>query len=299
MPAIAVEGLTKDFGPVRAVDDLSFTVREGTIAGFLGPNGSGKTTTLRAVLGLVSPTAGRALVDGRPYAQLDQPSRHIGAVLDARAFHAGRSARDHLRALAIEARIARSRVDEVLDLVGLTGAADRRAGGFSLGMGQRLALAAALLGNPRVLILDEPANGLDPEGIRWLRGFLRNLAADGHTVLVSSHGLAEIEQTVDEVIIIKDGHLVTQAPMSELADRAGQRVLVRTPQTDDLALQLTAAGARIESTDGDVLTVLDVSPETVGHLAADHRIPLYGMTDDASRLEDVFFDLTNAEEALR
>jgi ABC-2 type transport system ATP-binding protein len=299
MPAITLDGLTKDFGSVRAVDDLSFTVRKGTIAGFLGPNGSGKTTTLRAVLGLVRPTSGHALVDGRPYGRLDQPSRQIGAVLDARAFHPGRSARDHLRAVAIEARIARSRVDEVLDLVGLTHAADRHAGGFSLGMGQRLALGAALLGDPRVLILDEPANGLDPEGIRWLRGFLRNLAADGHTVLVSSHGLAEIEQTVDEVIIIKDGHLVTQAPVAEPADRAGRRVVVRSPEVAELALRLNAAGARIESTDGDVLSVLGVSPETIGHLAADQRIPLYGLTDDASRLEDVFFDLTTAEESLR
>ena len=290
--AISVEGLTKDFGSVRAVDDLSFTVREGTIAGFLGPNGSGKTTTLRAVLGLVRPTSGQALIDGRPYVRLDAPSRHVGAVLDARAFHPGRSARNHLRAVAIEARVARSRVDEVLDLVGLTDAADRRAGGFSLGMGQRLALGAALLGDPRVLILDEPANGLDPEGIRWLRGFLRTLAAEGHTVLVSSHGLAEIEQTVDEVIIIKDGHLVTQAPIAELADRAGQRVMVRSPQSDELALRLIAAGARIESSDDDVLTVVGVSPEAIGDLAADQRIPLYGLTDDASRLEDVFFHLT-------
>jgi ABC-2 type transport system ATP-binding protein len=297
--SITVEGLTKDFGRVRAVDDLSFTIREGTIAGFLGPNGSGKTTTLRSILGLVRPTSGEALIDGRPYERLDAPSRHVGAVLDARAFHAGRTARNHLRAVAIEARVARSRVDEVLELVGLTDAADRRAGGFSLGMGQRLALGAALLGDPKVLILDEPANGLDPEGIRWLRGFLRTLAAEGHTVLVSSHGLAEIEQTVDEVIIIKDGHLVTQAPIAALAERAGQRVLVRSPQSEELALRLIAAGARIESSDGDVLAVLGISSETIGDLAADQRIPLYGLTDDASRLEDVFFDLTTSREALR
>jgi ABC-2 type transport system ATP-binding protein len=299
MPAIAVEGLTKDFGPVRAVDDLSFSVDQGTIAGFLGPNGSGKTTTLRAVLGLVAPTRGEVRIGGRPYAELDQPSRHIGAVLDARAFHPGRSARNHLRAVAIETGVGRRRVEEVLELVGLTDAAGRRAGGFSLGMGQRLALAAALLTDPQILILDEPANGLDPEGIRWLRGFLRNLAAEGHTVLVSSHGLAEVEQTVDEVIIIKDGRLVTQSPIRALADRSGQRIVVRTPRSTDLALLLTAAGAQIASTEGDVLTVVGATPETIGDLAAEGRIPIYGMADDASRLEDVFFDLTSAEEALR
>jgi ABC-2 type transport system ATP-binding protein len=280
MPAIAVEGLTKDFGPVRAVDDLSFSVDQGTIAGFLGPNGSGKTTTLRAVLGLVAPTRGEVRIGGRPYVELDQPSRHIGAV-------------------AIETGVGRRRVEEVLELVGLTDAAGRRAGGFSLGMGQRLALAAALLTDPQILILDEPANGLDPEGIRWLRGFLRNLAAEGHTVLVSSHGLAEVEQTVDEVIIIKDGRLVTQSPIRALADRSGQRIVVRTPRSTDLELLLTAAGAQIASTDGDVLTVVGATPETIGDLAAEGRIPIYGMADDASRLEDVFFDLTSAEEALR
>jgi ABC-2 type transport system ATP-binding protein len=208
MLPISVESLSKDFGPVRAVDDLSFTVVPGQVVGFLGPNGSGKTTTLRALLGLVRPTLGRALIGGRPYAELPHPARQVGAVLEARAFNPGRTARDHLRVACTEARVPQRRVDEVLELVGLEQAADRRAGGFSLGMGQRLSLAAALLGDPGVLILDEPVNGLDPSGIRWLRALLRSLAAESRTVLLSSHLLAEVEQTVDEVIIVDRGRLV-------------------------------------------------------------------------------------------
>jgi ABC-2 type transport system ATP-binding protein len=216
MLPISVESLTKDFGRVRAVDDLSFTVEPGRVVGFLGPNGSGKTTTLRALLGLVRPTHGRALVGGRAYRDLANPARDVGAVLEARAFNPGRTARDHLRVVCAEARLPRRRVDEVLALVGLDDAADRRAGGFSLGMGQRLSLAAALLGDPGVLILDEPVNGLDPSGIRWLRSLLRSLAAEGRTVLLSSHLLAEVEQTVDEVIIVDRGRLVCQRPVEEL-----------------------------------------------------------------------------------
>src|SRR3954454_16791583 len=202
MLPIDVESMTKDFGSVRAVDDLSFSVAPGRVAGFLGPNGSGKTTTLRAPLGLVQPARARALVGGRAYHELAHPAREVGAVLEARAFNPGRTARDHLRAGATEARVARGRVDEVLALVGLEQAADRRAGGFSLGMGQRLSLAAALLGDPGVLILDEPVNGLDPSGIRWLRDLLRGFAGEGRTVVVSTHALAEIEQTADEVLIL-------------------------------------------------------------------------------------------------
>jgi len=213
---IAVESLTKDFGPVRAVDDLCFTVSPGRVVGFLGPNGSGKTTTLRALLGLVHPTRGQALIGGRAYQDLPHPARQLGAVLEARAFNPGRTARDHLRVVCTEARLPRQRIDEVLALVGLEAAADRRAGGFSLGMGQRLSLAAALLGDPAVLILDEPVNGLDPSGIRWLRSLLRSLAAEGRTVLLSSHLLAEVEQTVDEVIIVDRGRLVCQRPVGEL-----------------------------------------------------------------------------------
>jgi ABC-2 type transport system ATP-binding protein len=298
-PAISVEGLTKDFGPVRAVDDLSFDVPSGAIVGVLGPNGSGKTTTLRMLLGLVAPDGGRALVEGRPYAELDAPASRVGAVLDARAFHPGRTARNHLRAVAIETGAPRRRVDEVLDLVGLTGAADRRAGGFSLGMGQRLTLAAALIADPRILILDEPANGLDPEGIRWLRGFLRGLADEGRTVLVSSHSLAEVEQTVDDVVIIAGGRLVAQGPIATLAAEASSRVLVRTPQTADLAAVLVPAGGSVDRTADDELAVEGLSADAIGRLALEHHIVLHAMNVEEARLEDVFFSLTTPEEALR
>jgi ABC-2 type transport system ATP-binding protein len=214
---IAAESLTKDFGRIRAVDDVSFEIQPGRVVGLLGPNGSGKTTTLRMLLNLVSPTAGRAMIGGRPFAALDDPAHQVGVVLETGAFHGGRTARDHLRVLATEGGIARRRVDEVLELVGLTEAADRRAGTFSLGMGQRLSLGAALLGDPAVLILDEPANGLDPAGIRWLRDLLRRLAGEGRTIVLSSHVLAEVAQTVDEVLILDRGRLRAHRPMSDIA----------------------------------------------------------------------------------
>ncbi len=214
---IAAESLTKDFGRIRAVDDVSFEIRPGRVVGLLGPNGSGKTTTLRMLLGLVSPTAGRAMIGGRAFAALDDPAHQVGVVLEAGAFHGGRTARDHLQVLATEGGIARRRVGEVLELVGLSEAADRRAGTFSLGMGQRLSLAAALLGDPAVLILDEPANGLDPAGIRWLRDLLRGLAGEGRTIELSSHVLAEVAQTVDEVLILDGGRLRAHRPMSDIA----------------------------------------------------------------------------------
>jgi ABC-2 type transport system ATP-binding protein len=216
MLEITVDGLTKDFGSIRAVDDVCFEVKPGRVAGFIGPNGSGKTTTLRMLLGLVTPSSGEARIGGRRFADLADPARQVGAVLEARVFHPGRTARDHLRVIAAEARISHRRIDDVLALVGLDGAADRRAGTFSLGMGQRLSLAAALLGDPGVLILDEPTNGLDPAGIRWLREFLRDLAAEGRTVLVSSHALAEVQQTADEVLILDRGRLLTHRPLSEI-----------------------------------------------------------------------------------
>jgi ABC-2 type transport system ATP-binding protein len=216
MLEIAVDGLTKDFGSIRAVDNVSFEVEPGRVAGFIGPNGSGKTTTLRMLLGLVTPSSGEARVGGQRFAHLAYPARQVGGVLEARAFHRGRTARDHLRVIATEARLPRRRVDDVLALVGLDGAADRRAGTFSLGMGQRLSLAAALLGDPGVLILDEPTNGLDPAGIRWLRVFLRGLAAEGRTIIVSSHALGEVQQTADEVLILDAGRLLSHRPMSEI-----------------------------------------------------------------------------------
>jgi ABC-2 type transport system ATP-binding protein len=221
METITIEGLTKRFGPVTAVEDLSFTVPAGSVTGFLGPNGAGKTTTLRMLLGLVRPDAGRAVIDGVPYAELAQPARTVGAVLEAAGAHPARTARDHLRIHAASIGVDRGRVAEVLDLVELDDAARRRAGGFSLGMRQRLSLATALLGDPRVLVLDEPANGLDPAGVRWLRDLLRRLADEGRAVLVSSHQLAEVALTVDRVVIVDHGRLVRAAPLAELAELGG------------------------------------------------------------------------------
>jgi ABC-2 type transport system ATP-binding protein len=216
MAIIQAHGLTKQFGSVRAVDDLSFGVERGSVTGFLGPNGAGKTTTLRMLLGLVAPDAGTATINGHAYADLPEPLHRVGAVLEASGFHPGRTARSHLRIQALAARADASRVDEVLDLVQLTEAANRRIGGFSLGMRQRLGLATALLADPEILILDEPANGLDPEGVRWLRGLLRGFAAEGGTVLMSSHMLAEAALTVDSVVIVDRGRLVTQSPLASL-----------------------------------------------------------------------------------
>jgi ABC-2 type transport system ATP-binding protein len=236
MATIEVRDLTKRFGKVLAVDQLSFQVQRGTVVGFLGPNGAGKTTTLRMLLGLVRPDAGSATINGQPYARLPEPLHQVGAVLEATSFHPGRTARNHLRIQAMAGQADPSRIDDVLELVQLTDAADRRVGGFSLGMRQRLGLASALLTDPEILILDEPANGLDPEGVRWLRDLVRGLSAEGTTVLVSSHILAEVAQTVDEVIILDHGRLVAQAPLAELT--AGSARL------EDVFLTLTQEASR-------------------------------------------------------
>jgi ABC-2 type transport system ATP-binding protein len=294
---IQVENLTKRYRKTVAVDDLSFKIREGAITGFLGPNGAGKTTTLRVILGLVHPTAGRATVTGRLYRQLDSPTRQVGAVLEATDFHPGRSGRNHLRVLAAATGIPRSRVEEVLELVDLQDAAGRRAGGYSLGMRQRLSLAGALLGDPRILVLDEPANGLDPQGIRWLREFLRSLAAEGRTIFISSHVLAEVEQIVDEVVIIHRGKFVVQATTAELVARAAGGIRVRSPQADRLRAALEEAGVKVASSEGDLLTVADATTAQVGEIAAAKGIVLHELVAESSSLEQAFLDLTSQEEA--
>ena len=270
------------------MQDLSFSAKSGLVTGFLGPNGAGKSTTLRAVLGLVRQDAGTATVLGRPYKDLDLPIQRVGAVLEASAVHPGRSGRNHLRVLATAAGLPRSRVEEVLAIVELSGAAKRRAGGYSLGMRQRLGLAAALLGDPEVLVLDEPANGLDPQGIRWLRDFLRSLAAEGRTILISSHVLAEVAQTVDDVVIIAHGKLVVQAPMEEVLARSAGGTRVRSPEADRLAALLSGEVRRLD--DGSL--IVQAPPEQVGEVAAANGVVLHELTTERATLEEVFLELT-------
>jgi ABC-2 type transport system ATP-binding protein len=293
MSAIKVHGLSKRFGDVLAVDGLDFEVEEGTVVGFLGPNGAGKTTTLRMLLGLVTPTAGTATFGGRAYRELEEPARVVGAVLEASGFHPGRTARNHLRVLATAAGIPARRVDKVLAQVGLADAGDRRVGGFSLGMRQRLGLAAALLGDPGVLLLDEPANGLDPEGIAWLRRLIRQQGDQGRTVLVSSHVLAEVAQTVDQVVIIARGRLVTQSTLADLTAGADAAVHVRTPQAEALRDRLAAGGAAVRLDGPDQLVVTGVTSEQVGRAAAAAGVVLHEMRFERSNLEEVFLELTN------
>jgi ABC-2 type transport system ATP-binding protein len=295
MAAITVQELTKRFGDVLAVDRLSFQVDEGTVAGFLGPNGAGKTTTLRMLLGLVAPTSGTAAVGGRRYRDLPDPVRRVGAVLEAGGFHPGRSARDHLRVQATAAGLPQGRVDQVLEQTGLAGAARRRVGGYSLGMRQRLGLAAALLGDPEVLILDEPANGLDPEGVHWLRGLVRGLADQGRTVLVSSHVLAEVAQTVDQVVIIDRGRLVAQSTLAALTAGADRTVRVRTPQPEALRDLLVARGASVTLDGPGQLVVGGATTEQVGQAAAAGGVVLHEMRFERSNLEDVFLELTGGK----
>jgi ABC-2 type transport system ATP-binding protein len=292
MATLELDQLTKHFGSVVAVDQVSFSVEQGSIVGFLGPNGAGKTTTLRMLLGLVTPTSGTATINGRPYRELPQPRHVVGAVLEASNPYPGRSARDHLRIEALAGNAPRSRVDEVLDLVDLTAAAGRRVGQYSLGMRQRLGLATALLCEPEILILDEPANGLDPEGVHWLRRLLRQLAAEGRTVLVSSHILAEVAQTVDSVVIMDHGRLVTQSTLDELTERATQVIRVRTPQPGQLAAILAENGATAQVTGPDRLEVGGATGELIGTLAAEAAIPIFETTAEAADLEDVFLQLT-------
>jgi ABC-2 type transport system ATP-binding protein len=298
MAAISVHGLVKRFGGVVAVDDLSFEVQPGTLTGFVGPNGAGKTTTLRMILGLVRPTAGTALVGGVRYARLDRPAHHVGAVLEASGFHPGRTARDHLRVLARPSGIPTRRVDEVLSEVDLTGAARRRVGGFSLGMRQRLGLAGALLGDPGVLILDEPTNGLDPAGVHWLRTLLRDRVDRGGTVLVSSHLLAELALSADSVVIVKDGRLVTQGPVGEIAGGA-PTVRVRTPQAGQLRAVLAGRGVAATLDGPDQVVASGVDTEMVGQAVAEAGLVVYEMSAHRPALEDAFLALTTDEESRR
>jgi ABC-2 type transport system ATP-binding protein len=290
-PVVRAESLTKRYGSLTAVDDLSFVLEAGTITGFLGPNGAGKTTTLRMLLGLARPTQGRALIFEHPYSAIPQPALRIGAVLEATDFHPGRSGRNHLRTLSAAAGLPDSRVDEVLHTVELSGAANRRVKGYSLGMRQRLGLAAALLGDPELLVLDEPANGLDPEGVRWLRDFLRSFAGSGHTVLVSSHVLAEVAQTVDHVLIISRGKLVRESRLDELTAGIGGAVRVRSPEAGRLREALERDGIEVADTSGALFAHATTS-ERVGEIAAAAGIVLHELRVEQSSLEEVFLDLT-------
>ena len=293
MATVSIRSLTKRFGRVLAVDGLTFDAPAGKITGFLGPNGAGKTTTLRSLVGLVRPTSGQALIDGRRYQDLSNPRRVVGAVLESGSSRPGRSGRDHLRVLAATAGVGDRRVDEMLDLVGLTDAAGRRASAYSLGMRQRLGLAGALLGEPEVLILDEPANGLDPEGIAWLRTLLQGLAAEGRSVLISSHLLSEVAQTVDRVVIIDHGKLRFAGSLDELGSGT---VSVRAAQQDRLRDALATAGYGVRVVAGG-LEVVGASPERVGQVAAAEQIALSALTADSASLEAAFLQLTSSDEA--
>jgi ABC-2 type transport system ATP-binding protein len=289
---IELTGLTKWFGPVHAVTDMTFTVHPGRVTGFLGPNGAGKTTTLRCILGLVSPTRGHATIGGRAYRDLDDPIGTVGAVLESASFHPGRSARNHLRVMARAAGVPAGRVEEVLALVALTPDADRRVGGYSLGMRQRLALAAALLAEPPVLLLDEPANGLDPAGIAWLREFLRRLAGEGRTVLVSSHVLSEVQQTVEDVLIIANGRLVRQGTLADLEDPATRGVVVRSPNLERLRSVLRGAGFTEEGSADGTVRVVGSTTDQVGAVAFAQGVELHELYAEPSDLERTFLELT-------
>jgi ABC-2 type transport system ATP-binding protein len=293
MTMIDVRGLTKRYGPDTVVDDLSFTVEAGQVTGFLGPNGAGKSTTMKVILGLAAPTSGSVTIGGRRYRDLPVPLTEVGALLDAGAVHGGRKAYDHLLALAVSNGLPRRRVAEVLARTGLDGVAGKRAGGFSLGMRQRLGIAAALLGDPRVLIFDEPVNGLDPEGIRWIRDFMRSLAREGRAVLVSSHLMSEMAQTADHLVVIGRGRLIADTGMGEfLRGRGEGTVLVRASEPDALALRLTASGATVREGLESSLVVSGLTGAEIGRLASYHGIVLSELTPQRPSLEDAFMELT-------
>ena len=294
-PLLTAEGLGKTFGPVRAVTDLSFTVRPGVVTGFLGPNGAGKTTTLRMLLGLTRPTTGRALVGGQPYLSLPVPTRVVGAALES-GFHPGRTGLGHLEVYAAQALVSRRRCRELLEFVGLGAAADRRVGGYSLGMRQRLALATALLGDPPAIVLDEPANGLDPAGIVWMRELLRTFAAEGRTVLISSHLLSEVQHTVDQVLIVAGGRLVHASSLSELEEQAAPETYVESPARDRLAALCRHAGWEVRP-EGDGLVVTGVPAGVIGAAAYSSDVELHQLASRGGGLEDVFLRLTATQPA--
>ncbi len=291
---ITVENVTKRYGDKVAVDDLSFEVKPGIVTGFLGPNGAGKSTTMRLILGLDAPTSGTVTLDGRKYQELPAPLHEVGAMLEARAIHTGRSAYNHLLALAQTHGIGRSRVNEVIDLVGIHDVARKRVGGFSLGMGQRLGVAAALLGDPGVLILDEPANGLDPEGIMWIRTLLKRLAKEGRTVFLSSHLMAEMAQTAEHLVVIGRGRLIADTSVAEFVERAstGAAVRVVSPQATELRDALAARDARVDSIERDVLEVHGLSGQAIGEIALAKQIVLAELTPLQLSLEQAFMRLT-------
>ncbi|MDQ1046746.1 ABC transporter ATP-binding protein [Streptomyces sp. V4I2] len=290
---ITAQDLTKRYGDKTVVSDLSFTVRPGTVTGFLGPNGAGKSTTMRMILGLDAPTRGHATVGGRAYAAHPAPLQEVGALLEARSIHPGRTAHHHLRALAHTHGIPRSRVDHVLDLTGLTDVARRRVKGFSLGMGQRLGIAAALLGDPATVVLDEPVNGLDPEGVLWIRNLLKSLAAEGRTVFVSSHLMSEMALTAEHLVVIGRGRLLADTTVADFVRQSGAgTVKVVTPQAETLVRLLSAPGVDITTTAPETLDVRGTDAERIGRTAVAHGIPLFELTPNTASLEDAFMDLT-------
>ncbi|WP_020017054.1 ABC transporter ATP-binding protein [Promicromonospora sukumoe] len=290
---IEARGLMKRYGAKTAVNDVTFTVQPGQVTGFLGPNGAGKSTTMRMIVGLDRPTAGSVTVNGKPYTAHRRPLAEVGALLDAKAVHTGRTARNHLLAMAATHGIATKRVDEVIELTGLQSVASKRVGGFSLGMGQRLGIAAALLGDPRTLILDEPVNGLDPEGVLWVRNIAKYLASEGRTVFLSSHLMSEVALTADHVIVIGRGRILADAPVAEFVDGAARKtVRVRSPQATELADLLKAKNAEIDDVEPGLIEVRGTDAVTVGELAAASRIVLHELTPVASTLEEAYMSLT-------
>ncbi|MDR6571564.1 ABC-2 type transport system ATP-binding protein [Curtobacterium sp. 320] len=297
---IEIQNLTKRYGEKVAVDDVSFTVRPGVVTGFLGPNGAGKSTTMRAVMGLDSPTSGSAVVDGRPYRELRDPLRRVGALLEAKAVHKGRSAYDHLRALAATHRIPKARVEEVIGMTGLERVAKQRVGGFSLGMGQRLGIAAALLGDPQTLILDEPVNGLDPEGVVWVRQLARSLAAEGRAVFISSHLMSEMALTADRIVVMGRGRVLADTDLADLVASSTERsVSVRTPEADRLMTAIAGPDVTVTYEDDGALHVRGLGAEQIGEAAAASGIVLHRLASTEASLEQAYLELTHDEVEYR